>query len=201
MDTPLLSEIFYNEHHSHWSYEDNCLDLNEFLLIDSTHLSQDSPQPVPQPVIEEFQFENFVHIVSSPQEEVFSQPEPNVVSQGEKRQPKSIATKNVCFNICQKAIKVIQKKEYEAKVKEICNRQKVTTDEFLQHILSAKKNFTGPKALQMYVDERTPLTETFREFFSWFLREKYLRHCLKGDMINKEAYIKYKNEVILVILS
>ena len=27
----------------------------------------------------------------------------------------------------------------------------------------------------------------------WFLKEKYLRHCLTGDMENKEAYIKYKN--------
>ena len=34
----------------------------------------------------------------------------------------------------------------------------------------------------------------------WFLVEKYLRHCLTGDMDNKEAYIRYKNEVILVIL-
>jgi len=34
----------------------------------------------------------------------------------------------------------------------------------------------------------------------WFLKEKYLRHCLSGDMKDKQAYIKYKNEVILAIL-
>jgi hypothetical protein len=40
----------------------------------------------------------------------------------------------------------------------------------------------------------------FRDFMKWFLKEKYLRHCLEGDMNDKQAYIKYKNEVILAIL-
>lgn len=66
--------------------------------------------------------------------------------------------------------------------------------------MKEKKNFTGPKALQLYVDQETPLSAVFRNFMRWFLKEKYLRHCLTGDMDNKEAYIKYKNEVILVIL-
>jgi hypothetical protein len=63
-----------------------------------------------------------------------------------------------------------------------------------------KKNFTGPKALQLYVEEESSFSKVFRDFMRWFLKEKYLRHCLTGDMENKEAYIRYKNEVILVIL-
>ena len=70
----------------------------------------------------------------------------------------------------------------------------------MKHIVKEKKNFTGPKALQMYIEQESPLSAVFREFMKWFLKEKYLRHCLTGDMDNKEAYIKYKNEVILVIL-
>lgn len=112
----------------------------------------------------------------------------------------SIVTKNVCFNICQKTIKVIQKETYGDKLIQICDKYSVEKNEFVTHIVNQKKNFTGPKALQLYVDQETPLSNVFREFMRWFLKEKYLRHCLTGDMDNKEAYIKYKNEVILVIL-
>ena len=38
----------------------------------------------------------------------------------QKEQAKSIATKNVCFNICQKTVKVIQKQTYSKKLNEIC---------------------------------------------------------------------------------
>jgi len=70
----------------------------------------------------------------------------------------------------------------------------------MKEMIKEKKNFTGPKALQMFVDLETPVSQAFREFMKWFLKEKYLRHCLTGDMKDKEAYIKYKNEVILAIL-
>lgn len=112
----------------------------------------------------------------------------------------SIVTKNVCFNICQKTIKIIQKETYGDKLAQICDKYSVEKAEFVAHILNQKKNFTGPKALQLYIDQETALSKVFREFMKWFLKEKYLRHCLTGDMDNKEAYIKYKNEVILVIL-
>jgi uncharacterized protein involved in tolerance to divalent cations len=112
----------------------------------------------------------------------------------------SIVTKNVCFNICQKTIKVIQKDLYEQKLLQICMKNGVEKSDFIQHIVHEKKNFTGPKALQLYIEQETACSATFREYMKWFLKEKYLRHCLAGDMDNKEAYIKYKNEVILVIL-
>lgn len=37
----------------------------------------------------------------------------------------------------------------------------------------------------------------FREFFEWFMKERYVR-CLISDgrMMDKKAYIQYKNQVI-----
>lgn len=52
----------------------------------------------------------------------------------------------------------------------------------------------------MYVESDSVFAKVFRDFMRWFLKEKYLRHCMGGDMKDKEAYIRYKNEVILVIL-
>ena len=125
----------------------------------------------------------------------------NLESQeAKKAQAKSIATKNVCFNICQKTIKVIQKQVYATKLADICEFYGADEEAFIDHIGREKKHFTGPKALLMYVERESVFSKVFREFMRWFLREKYLRHCLNGDMKNKEAYIKYKNEVILVIL-
>ena len=125
----------------------------------------------------------------------------NIESQETRRgQARSIATKNVCFNICQKTIKMIQKQVYATKLSDILEFYGAEEEAFISHILKEKKHFTGPKALQMYVESDTVFSRVFREFMRWFLREKYLRHCLNGDMKDKEAYIRYKNEVVLVIL-
>jgi hypothetical protein len=67
-------------------------------------------------------------------------------------QARSIATKNVCFNICQKTVKVIQKQVYATKLSNICEFYGADEEEFINHISREKKHFTGPKALQMYVD-------------------------------------------------
>ena len=103
----------------------------------------------------------------------------------EERKAPSIITKNVCFNICQKTVKVIQKDSYGQKLSEFCAKHKVEKEEFVTHIMRQKKNFTGPKALQMYVDEESSFSKVFRDFMRWFLKEKYLRHCLTGEMDNK----------------
>lgn len=95
---------------------------------------------------------------------------------------------------------MIQKKFYGKKLTDICEYFGADEEEFIKHIVNQKKHFTGPKALSMYVDSETVFAKVFREFMRWFLKEKYLRHCLNGDMKDKESYIKYKNEVILVIL-
>jgi hypothetical protein len=59
----------------------------------------------------------------------------------------------VCFNICQKTVKVIKQETYGQKLDQICAQHAVEKEAFLAHILKQKKNFTGPKALQLYVDQ------------------------------------------------
>lgn len=83
---------------------------------------------------------------------------------------------------------------------DLCDFYGADEEEFVKHILNQKKYFSGPKALAMYVESGSVYSQIFRDFMRFFLKEKYLRHCLSGDMKDKEAYIKYKNEVILVIL-
>ena len=91
---------------------------------------------------------------------------------------KSVHNKNVCFNICQKTVKVIKKNLYEERLKEICARVGLKIDDFKDKILRVKKNLTGFKALSQYLDTKSREVEVFREFMKWFLREKYLRHAL-----------------------
>jgi hypothetical protein len=44
------------------------------------------------------------------------------------------------------------------------------------------------------VEEITNSKLAFREFYKWFIRERYLRYLLlEGKMSNKLAYIEYKN--------
>lgn len=41
----------------------------------------------------------------------------------------------------------------------------------------------------------------FREFFEWFLKERYLRYLLlEGKMTDKKAYIEFKNNVLFGFL-
>lgn len=77
---------------------------------------------------------------------------PSSHKEEKKAQAKSIATKNVCFNICQKTVKVIQKQTYGKKVTELCDYFGANEQDFIDHIIVQKKFFTGPKALGMYVD-------------------------------------------------
>jgi hypothetical protein len=46
------------------------------------------------------------------------------------------------------------------------------------------------------------MKELFKEFCSWFVRNRYLRYLLiEGKMADKKAYIKYKNHILLSILN
>ena len=147
------------------------------------------------------EMEPFVPLLQPAQDEpLFAPVEEEVTPAVQRAAPKSIATKNVCFNICQKTVKVLQKDVYPDKVAQICQEKGIGKEKFVREIGKLKKNFTGPKALAMFVEEESALSQAFRAFMKWFLREKYLRHCLSGEMKDKEAYIRYKNEVILVIL-
>lgn len=86
--------------------------------------------------------------------------------------------KNVCFNICQKTIKVIKKGHYDNILGEICEDFNLDQEEFRININKIKKDFTGPKALARYMDGKTAESKVFGKFMKWFLSEKYLRHAL-----------------------
>ncbi len=49
--------------------------------------------------------------------------------------------------------------------------------------------------------EERCIKRTFRTFFRWFLKERYVRYIIRdGKMTNKQAYISYKNNVISQML-
>lgn len=47
---------------------------------------------------------------------------------------------------------MIQKQVYATKLSDICEFYGAEEEAFIDHILKEKKRFTGPKALQMYVE-------------------------------------------------
>ena len=101
-----------------------------------------------------------------------------------------MANKNVCYNICQKTIKVIKKGQYDEKVKEICQEMQIESEEFKNNMNRIKKDFTGPKALAQYLSKKTAESKAFAKFMKWFLSEKYLRHALiEGEMKDIKVYI------------
>ena len=123
------------------------------------------------------------------------------VDHKEKVPPESSYTKNVCFNICQKTIKVIKNGDYQEKVDEICGEFDYDPADFEYEIGKKKKDFTGPKALKNFIDSQTAESKIFSQFMKWFLEAKYLRYAINnGEMNNLKAYISYKNEVMLPIL-
>ena len=68
-------------------------------------------------------------------------------------------------------------------------------------MLKIKKTLTGPKALQIFINENTPINQVFKHFMKWFLEEKYLRHAIsEGTMNDLSTYIQFKNSVIMNIL-
>jgi hypothetical protein len=45
------------------------------------------------------------------------------------------------------------------------------------------------------------MKEAFKEFFIWFLKERYLRYLiLEGKMDQKQAYIEYKNTLLMSLI-
>ena len=47
-------------------------------------------------------------------------------------------------------------------------------------------------------EEVAKFKRAFGSFFDWFLRHRYVRHlAAQGKMINKQAYIDYKNKHLI----
>jgi len=50
-------------------------------------------------------------------------------------------------------------------------------------------------------EEEISMKAAFKEFFIWFLKERYLRYLiLEGKMDQKKAYIDYKNTILMNII-
>jgi hypothetical protein len=96
---------------------------------------------------------------------------------------------------------MIGKGDYYEKIDSICAEFGYDPTEFESDIIAKKKDFSGPKALQFYIDSGTVESKIFSQFMKWFLQTKYLRLAINnGEMDDLKAYIKYKNEVMLNIL-
>jgi hypothetical protein len=50
-------------------------------------------------------------------------------------------------------------------------------------------------------EEDGSIVRVFSVFFKWFLQERYVRHLfMEGKMVQKMAYIQYKNKVLLPMI-
>jgi hypothetical protein len=50
-------------------------------------------------------------------------------------------------------------------------------------------------------EEEVGMKAAFKEFFIWFLKERYLRYLiLEGKMDQKKAYIDYKNNILMSLV-
>ena len=139
-----------HESQSFYQQDDYFFDIDCFYKEESTEPNKDEPPQLQRVITDQFaDFEPFrpyplpdiPHLEPEDESSLFRQeadpfqeeegtffreeistPSPIVQSQENKKVPaKSIATKNVCFNICQKTIKMIQKKLYTQKMTEICD--------------------------------------------------------------------------------
>lgn len=114
---------------------------------------------------------------------------------------KSKLTKNICFNICQKTVKVMKTRIYNKKLEEISANFGLNSEKVIHKMLKVKKDLTGPKALQMFVENDDPVSQVFKKFMKWFLQEKYLRHAInEGTMDDLKGYLEFKNSVIMNLL-
>lgn len=51
-------------------------------------------------------------------------------------------------------------------------------------------------------ESEVTIKAAFKEFFVWFTKERYLRYLiLEGKMDQKEAYIEYKNTILMSLVN
>jgi hypothetical protein len=114
--------------------------------------------------------------------------------------------KNICGYITKKIIREYLSPTYRTKVEQLCNTHGCDYAASKSYFLSRIERITGPShvpSLFVAAEEwERPIKEAFREFFLWFTKERYLRYLiLEGKMEQKEAYIEYKNTVLMSLVS
>lgn len=87
----------------------------------------------------------------------------------------------------------------------MCHRHDCDYNASKTYFLGRIERITGPSHVpSLFVageEWEKPIKAAFKEFFIWFTKERYLRYLiLEGKMEQKEAYIEYKNTVLMALV-
>jgi hypothetical protein len=106
--------------------------------------------------------------------------------------------KNICGYVTKRSIRECLSDAYRERVVDLCNKHNCNYEELRNYYLSRIEYVTGPRRLPMLLipdnEQEVAFKGAFREFFEWFIKERYVRYLLSdGKMANKKAYINLKN--------
>lgn len=110
--------------------------------------------------------------------------------------------KNICGYITKKVIREFLGPNYRGERTNLTHKYGCSEDDCKAYFLKKVELVTGPSHLpELFTptaadsDAVCNSKRAFREFYRWFLKERYLRYLLlEGKMTNKKAYIDYKNQ-------
>ena len=110
--------------------------------------------------------------------------------------------KNICRNIIRKAIRSLQSEIYLPHVLPLCSNNLTVYSQLLTTMSFHLEKITGPRALQMYLGSECRIKGVWRGYLKWYLKEMYVRNALlEGEMRDLKKYIRYKNDVLLPMIS
>lgn len=124
----------------------------------------------------------------------------------QKKIKKQNSEKNICRYITRQCIRSFIDKIYESKVLALCQNN-LNLYESSQSLLKSNiELISGQRALNDFLNysettEELRIKQVFRQFMVWFLKERYIRYIISGNMANKKQYIKYKNQVMLQLIN
>jgi hypothetical protein len=109
--------------------------------------------------------------------------------------------KNICGYITKKVIREFVGRNYEAEARKLADKHRCDYEVCKSYYQKKVEMVTGPSHLPELFNAHpqepshlAPCKAAFRDFYHWFLKERYLRYLLlDGKMTNKQAYIEYKN--------
>ena len=90
--------------------------------------------------------------------------------------------KNICGYITKKILREFAGPAYYQKVYKLCEEKNCSYSSAKSYYLSQIERVTGPSHVPSLLvpenEEEVPIKEVFREFFVWFLNERYIRYLL-----------------------
>ncbi len=113
--------------------------------------------------------------------------------------------KNICGYITKKVIREYLGSTYKKMTERLCEKHGCSYQTSKSYYLSKIEKITGPSHISALVvaknEEEVSMKGAFREFFIWFLKERYLRYLiLEGKMDQKKAYMDYKNTILMSLI-